>query len=211
MTRPLIPLRDYERIYKTIYSVLMSENADREHAALYFSLFGAGILIEHYKLDACPRAGIAGYGVGNDENNVLMFAEPDGDRLTCTKNGFHCWIEVSGWLIDFMAPVFPHVMRKRGHETPCKPMMMQKKLDDMVESYDSLKRPGDFRLSVSPGKMENLFEHFESKPVNADLMEISTDWYRRPPGDMNEQISMSDGRGNIIKVPYIGESLVGSW
>ncbi len=162
MAKFLIPLKDYERIYKTIYSVLMSEKADITKCCLHFSLFGTFILKSHYKLDAKSVVGIAGHRVGNDIKNVLMFAEVIETRLACTENGFHSWIEVDGWLIDFMAPLFPKLMIAGGCQEPCEAKMMQKRLDRKVNSPNVLKSLGDFYIGPSTKYTRELTEHFYS-------------------------------------------------
>lgn len=211
MKKFLIPLKDYERISKIIYSILKNEDADMEKSCLYYSFFGAHILKEHYKLDAKVRAGIAGYRLGNGEKNLLMFAEVVGGKLTCSENGFHCWVEVEGWLIDFMAPIFPNVMLSAGYDESCAPKMMQKKLGQMVESPDALSSSGEFFLSSHQDMMEELFEHFVSKSANTDLIEICSRWYKKPPKKMMKEISISDGKGRISNVQLKGRSVVGVW
>jgi hypothetical protein len=207
----LIPLKDYERIFKTTYSILKSENAKIESSCIYFSIFGANILKEHYKLDAKVHAGIAGYKVGSGEKNVLMFAEIDGDNLACTQNGFHCWVEVDGWFLDFMAPIFPNVMKASGSNESCKAMMMQKNLDQMSENIDALTNLGDFFLSSYPNRREEISKDFFSKPANTDLLKICSQWYKKPPRKILKDIPISNGKGTINNVQLTNKSVVGVW
>ena len=203
-TKLLIPLMDFERIHMTIYSILNNENGDLLKSCFFFSMFGAAILRRHYKINATVNAGIAGYQIGNGDKNILMFAEPAGNELRCTANGFHAWIEADGWLLDLMSPLFPKII-------PGQPKMLQKKLSDMAAEPDKLNSIGDFFLYGSQERTNELFEHFTSKPAHADLLHIAENWYRRPPKKMFKTISISDGKGNINAIPLSGTRLVGVW
>jgi hypothetical protein len=211
MNKFLIPLQDYERIYQTIYSVLKSEDANVTHSCLYFAVFGAFILETHYKIRANPVAGVAGYRIGHDEKNVLMFAELIGDKLTATSNGFHCWIEADGWLIDFMAPIFPLLMAVIGHSKPCGRKMMQKRLSLVTTSAASLQSIGDFYCIPDLERTNELMTYFQSKPSNANLAQISANWFKRPPKKMSKEIQIYDGKGKTNQVSLIGEMLDGVW
>lgn len=188
----------------TIYSVLNNEEANLLKSCFYFSMFAAAILRRHYKLEATVTAGIAGYRIGEGEQNVLMFAELVGNELQCTDNGFHAWVEVDGWLLDFMAPLFPQIM-------PGQAKMLQKKLSDSAEDLEALEKPGDFFLSPDAQRTNELFEHFLSKPAHSDLLQIAEQWYRRPPKKMQKAISIGDGRGAVNTVSLTGTRLSGAW
>lgn len=188
----------------TIYSVLSSEQANVLKSCFFFSMFAAAILRRHYKIEAAAVAGIAGYRIGSGEKNVLMFAEAVGNELHCTENGFHAWVQAEGWLIDFIAPMFPRIV-------PGSPKMLQKRLSDVSPSPDALISPGDFFVEANPGRTNDLFEHFLSKPAHADLLDIAEQWYRRPPKKMQKTIQVSDGKGAVKPVPFIGTQVVGAW
>ena len=211
MNKYLIPLKDYERIHKTIYSILKNEDANMVRSCLYYSLFGAHILKEHYKIEPKVHAGIAGYCANAGEKGTLMFAEVSGGNLSCSKNGFHCWVEAEGWLIDFMAPIFPEIMKASGNEQLCKPLMLQKELGLAVSNPGELVNTGDFYVSSNPNLMNELFNNFVSKPANTDLIEICSRWYKKPPKKMLKKIPISDGKGNMGAVSLGGKSVIGVW
>ena len=209
MNRPLIPFADYQRIYQSIYSILRSEKADVGISCLYFSVFGARILKEYYKIDAKPVAGIAAYKIGNGEDDQMLFGDVNGDTLECTLGGFHAWIQADGWLIDFAAPVFPELIKARGVKIPCVPKMLQKELGGMATSLNELNNIGDFFLEVDTDVVDQHLQLFSSIPVNMDLAVICCEWYRRPPKKMQKDKPIQDLNGNINHVSLCGPPLVG--
>jgi len=211
VSKYVIPFKDYERIFKTIYSILKSENAKMEHSCLYYSIYAAKILQQHYKLEPKVHAGVAFYRVGKEENQVLGFADQSGDNITCTKNGFHCWVEVKGFMLDFMAPIFPEIMKKMGQTEICSPYMFQKCSDLSCSNPSNLSTIGDFFVESYPNVMEDLLNNFSSKQANIDLVEICSKWYKKPPKKMMKTIPISNGKGIINDVAFSGKSLVGAW
>ena len=126
MKRLQIPLEDYSRIFRTIYSVLLSENARIHNSCIWFSLIGAAILDEHYKLNPKVFMGIAAYMVDDSTKSVLTFAEENGERLRCTETGFHSWIMANDVIIDFTSPLFPTMIKTPDGKSLCEPKMFQK-------------------------------------------------------------------------------------
>ncbi|WP_148255300.1 DUF2026 family protein [Aidingimonas lacisalsi] len=201
---PLIPLRDFERIHKTIYSVISNEQGDPLKSCFFFSMFAAAIMRRHYKIDAKVTAGIAAYRLGMDDKHTLMFAEEVDGYLECTDNGFHAWVEADDWVIDFMAPLFPKI-------TPCAAKMFQKKRNQTASTPDGLSVPGDFFVLGNQTMTDSLFDHFDSKPAYADLLEIAKRWYKRPPKKMAGEVGIENGKGKIDMVKLQGARLVGAW
>lgn len=181
------------------------------HSCIYFAVFGALILESHYKIRANPVAGVAGFRVGHDDDEVLMFAEFAEGGLVSSSNGFHCWVEAEGWLIDFMAPVFPQLMTEIGHSKPCERKMMQKRFPLAASSTRSLQAVGDFICVPDLKHTNEIVSDFQSKPANADLAQISVNWFKRPPKKMLKEIPISDGKGKVNRVQLIGGMLDGIW
>lgn len=166
---------------------------------------------QHYKIRANPVVGVAGYRVGYGENDVLMFAEFSEKGLISSSNGFHCWIEAEGWLIDFMMPVFPQLMTEIGHSKPCERKMMQKRLPLVSSSAETLQAVGDFFCIPDLKRTNEILLDFKTKPANADLAQISASWFKRPPNKMMKEIPISDGKGKVNQVKLIGGMLDGVW
>jgi hypothetical protein len=212
MTRQLIPHDDYCRIFRTIYSVLHSENGEIPHSCIWFSLIGATILHEHYKLSAKVFMGIAAYMVDDVSLSVLTFAEKDGGRLVSTEAGFHSWIEVDGFIVDFMSPLFPTLMMKApGSKALCKPQMLQREIETVAKSPRELAATGDFFLCPNAKLTNDLVDHFISIPSNMEILDICNSWYRRPPSEMPQTIDVSDGRGGIDKIHLQHFDVMGEW
>ncbi|AGH45846.1 DUF2026 domain-containing protein [Paraglaciecola psychrophila] len=202
-----IKLKDYERIYKTINSIVKNENADPTVACTFFSFYGAHILREHYKMDAQPLAGMCFYHMGGN-NDVLSFAKLDGDNFSSDIDAFHCWVVVDGWLIDFMAPAFSDI--KTG-KVPLKAKMMQKPISEMAESLNHLTKEGDFYFDANPEVLENRMEYLASSLAYSDLADICSQWYKKPPKKMNSAIQIKDGKGQLNSIALQGNSVIGAW
>jgi hypothetical protein len=102
-----------------------------------------------------------------------MFAESAEGELVSLSNEFHCWVEAEGWLIDFMAPVFPQLMTEIGHTKRCERKMMQKRFPLTASSTRSLQAVGDFICVPDLKHTNEILSEFQSKPANADLAQIS--------------------------------------
>lgn len=206
-----IKLRDYELIYKTINSVLLSENADPTGACTFFNYYGAYLLREHYKIDADAFSGMCFYHLGGD-NNVLGFGSMDeNSNFSSAPDAFHCWVLAEDWLIDFMAPVFPDLLKSGGFKFGCSSKMIQKPISSMRESPYELKNKGDFYYQVNPDVTNERTRHMLSKPAYADLADICKNWYRKPPRKMLQSIPIGDNHGNFKTIRLTGNKVVGAW
>ena len=107
---PPITLPEYERLFRTIHAVVANEKGDPTKACLFFAVAGAYLLKRHHKLSsACPIAGVAGYNLRTPTNFAIVFGRPEGDTLVADVDNFHCWVEVDGWIVDLMAPLFDEI------------------------------------------------------------------------------------------------------
>ena len=136
----IIDSTEYERIYKIINSMVLNEGLSPDVSAILFSFFGAQILKKHYDLNALPKAGIAAYQLGDGEGSKVVADE---------TQSFHCWVEVDGWLIDFMAPCFSTLTPVNENGLKIQPRMVQKPLSNMSDSVSELKKAGDFYLEAN--------------------------------------------------------------
>lgn len=211
MARQLIPHDDYCRIFRTIYSVLHSENAEIPHRCIWFSLIGATILHKHYNLNAKVFMGIAAYMVDDVSLSVLTFAEKDGQRLVSTEAGFHSWIEADGFVLDFMSPLFPTLMQTPDRKALCKSQMFQREIETMAKSPRELAATGDFFLCPNAKLTNDLVDDFISIPSNMDTLNNCSSWYRRPPSEMPQTIDVSNERGGIDKIHLQHFEISGEW
>lgn len=201
----LIKQTDYHRIYRVINSLLVNENADPATAAMYFSTFGAFILKQHYKLDAAPKGGLAAY---NLDGKVILFADHREDGfVTGAGENFHCWIEVNGWAIDFMAPTFSESAKELS--IPAK--MFQRPIAEMATSINNLERSGDFFYRSEPEATARRFADWRKHAMIGDLATVAAKWFRKSPKQIPASISVEDQRGAMRSILLAGKPLVGAW
>lgn len=202
----IINSAEYERIYKIINSMVLNEGLTAEVSCILFSFFGAQILKNHYNLNALPKAGIAAYQLGNDESAKIIV---DKDA------SFHCWIEVDGWFIDFMAPAFSDLkvtksaIKKGGLTVSSK--MMQKPLSNMSSSVAELKQAGDFYLEANNAVLANKYMVIKNTPVFGDLADVCSQWYTKPPKGIISSMVIEDQEGELTSIPLQGERVIGAW
>lgn len=202
----IINSAEYERIYKIINSMVLNEGATAELSCILFSFFGAQILKNHYNLNALPKAGIAAYQLGNDQSAKIV-----ADEAT----SFHCWVEVDGWLIDFMAPSFADLkaakdVTERG-DLKVTPKMMQKPLSSMSASLAELKQAGDFYLEARNAVLTNKYMVIKNTPVFGDLADVCSQWYTKPPKGIISSMVIEDQDRELTTIPLQGERVIGAW
>ena len=202
----IINSAEYERIYKIINSIVLNEGLTAEVSCILFSFFGAQILKHHYNLNPLPKAGIAAYQLGGDESAKII-----ADKGA----SFHCWVEVDGWFIDFMAPSFSNLnvtkeaTQKGGLKVPSK--MMQKPLSSMSDSVAQLKQAGDFYLEANNAVLANKYRIIKNTPVFGDLADVCSQWYTKPPKGILSSMVIEDQEGELTNIPLQGERVIGAW
>lgn len=211
MKQLLLSHNDFSRIFRTIYSILSSENAKIDHSCIWFSLIGAAILHQHYNLVPRVYMGIAAYMVDEVTQTVLTFAEKEEDRLISTEQGFHSWIEVDGFVIDFTSPLFPSMLEGAPNNPACEPKMFQKEVSAIADSPRQIRSSGDFYLSANVTLTNDLVDHFLAIPCNLDLLNICCNWYRRPPDEMLPHLPVSDDLGTVKNIPLQSFHISGAW
>jgi len=207
----LIPQEDYNRIFNTIYSLLLSEDADIHHSCIPFSVVGSVILDKHYNIKAKVYMGMAAYMIDGINKNVLAFAEKVDGRHICSKNAFHSWIESDDFVIDFTAPLFTNMVSDNTEQCLCTPMMFQKMKTSMVNSPSQLEETGDFFLNCNDELTNELMDTFVEDPYNIDLVNVCCSWYKKPPLEMLKIIPISDGLGSIKNTQLQPLRVCGSW
>lgn len=199
----LIKQTDYHRIYSVINSLLLSENANPATASMYFSVFGAYLLKQHFKINATPKSGLAAYRFGND---IMLFADQKEDGfITGDGENFHCWIEADGWTIDFMAPAFTL------NSTPLPAKMLQKPLSAMAADINSLNAPGDFFYASAPQATARRFAGWKDANAIGDLARLAEIWFRKAPKKMMPSMTVAGEFGEKKLVQLTGKVLVGTW
>ena len=203
----LLKMKDYERIYKIVNSIVKNEGADPSISCIFFAAYGAHILESHYKVSASPKAGLAAYHTGNN-NEVICFGQEHEGVLTGELDNFHCWVEADGWVIDFMAPAFTQLKTVK-QVVPAK--MFHKTLSTMAATFEGLNSAGDFYLESSPASTAKHMQLLSTSMAYKDLAEICSQWFTKPPKKIKKSIQVSDAKGNLNTVKLSGNSIVGAW
>jgi hypothetical protein len=211
-TNLLITLQDYERIFRTIHGVLLTEKADIPRSCLFFGVVGAAILQNHYGVAAIPVVGPAIYKIGDQSNDAIAFAQfgPKGE-LQASTEAFHCWVEVDGWCIDFIAPLFQEMVESSGRPCVIDRKMFQKQVPTDIEAHVSLEKAGDFICLPDHELTNHLIEEYFNKPAMGDLVQICVEWFKRPPQEMIPTLGVADQHGKIKPVTLSPLRITGAW
>lgn len=203
----LIKIKDYERIWQIISAVIESEEANPAYACLLYSLFGAHILHNHFKINSKVRCGLAIYQLG-DEDQVLCFGEKTPSGVTSTYKGFHSWIEAKGWLIDFMSPEFGRAMNTN---LTAKRRMIQKRLSDMARHPNDMTRAGEFFLEHNPQLSKALLMPVVEQLVIQDLAKLCSLWFKKTPEEIPTSVESADQHGKIRPITLNTSKVLSSW
>jgi len=155
--------------------------------------------------------GIATFMLDEKNEHVLAFAEKENGQLFSSENGFHAWIVVNDWVIDFTAPLFPRMLKTKCETAICEPKMFQKPLSQVCSTASDLKSNGDFFIYENIPFANEMMYHFAQLPFNTDIAEICCKWYRRPPRKMLKAITIGNGAGEEKQVPLKSYRITGRW
>jgi hypothetical protein len=210
--RPLIPLADYQRIFRVVHSVLHSVEADIPAASFFFSVTAAQVLKKFYKLNAFPVAGAAFYLI-DQEGGALSFGVlgDDAEGATSNHDAFHAWVQCDGYAIDFMAPVFQELLAAAGHALPVPRHMFQKDLGRMSATVSALQAPGDFFLAPDLELTRELLQQFMAKKALANLSQVCVDWYRKPPKALPDDLALQGAEGEVSRIRIVPMAIDGVW
>jgi uncharacterized protein DUF2026 len=164
-----ITMADYRRIYSVLYSILEAAEARTHRACIFFSVVGAAILKENHGLDAQVVAGAAAYAFDAAGRQLVSFGTLESGMLVCGPDAFHAWIEVDGYAIDFMAPIFNESIRAEGHAITVARKMFQRRIDAAAHGMPDAAVPGDFYLMPSQARTDEVKAAFGAADMNADL------------------------------------------
>lgn len=210
MNKPPISPVDYQRIFRTVYSVLSNETKDLTKSCYHINYCASAILNEHYNLRAAPYAGIAAYCVSEKPLSIIGFFELKEGVPDVNGENAHCWIHVDGWHLDFTTPLFPELARQGGitvkkRKRFCKPISKGK------EHPADLKSVGDFFAYPDQARSQSAWDEINSKPGNVDLIMICCQWYSKPPQQMQKSIKIGKTPQEFTTVPLSGIEVQGSW
>ena len=209
--RPLIPLADYQRLFRVIHSVLHSVEAEIPASPFFFSVTAAQILKQVYKLNAFPVAGAAFYQVDAAGSALSFGVIGDDGTIGSNPEHFHAWVQCEGYAIDFMAPDFRELLAAAGHPLPVPRRMFQKDLARMAASSTALAAPGDFFLVPDLALTRDLLEQLMTKKALGNLSRLCHSWYRKPPRSMPDDLALEGPDGEITRIVLQPVSIDGVW
>lgn len=207
---PLIPFLDYDRIFRVVNTVL-DGRAHTHRACIFFAIAGATILRDHYHLNARPVSGAAAFMVNESAGNVITFGLIEAGAFTSSADAFHCWVECSGWVLDFMAPLFPENVAAAGMAWSVPRRMFQRRASESGLTPDDIRSGADFAVVANTERTASMFANFGARPASADLCHVCTHWYRRPPKRMEPYLDMSDDKGHVVRLKLRGPAIQGAW
>ena len=202
---PPLPLPDFERISQAILGILVAEKGDITASCLFFGIIGESILKRHYKLNAKAVMGSASFNFNGSKG--IAFATQSGKHTEPGEEHFHCWVEVNGWFLDFSSIVFPEISASFGAPS-CPRLMFQKPIARSSPSISEIHAQGTFYCLNDEVLSRKKHAGFRAIPAYVDLIEICTDWYKKPPKTMHP-IGLGDQYGNskpafISKLKFSG-------
>jgi hypothetical protein len=209
-SRMLIPLADFERIFRIIDGMLLNERGDRLKACTFYNIIGAEILRTHYRLEARPVAGFAAYKL-DESNDVLTFATTKDGAFITDNDAFHCWVQCEDWFLDFTSPLFEEIFAAAGSYKHYERKMFQKRRTGMCILYSELREPSDFLYEENPELTKSIVKIFFSMQPYKDILNICVDWHRRTPNKMQEVQNIWDAAGQVKETRLSPLVLTGAW
>ncbi|SDI31922.1 DUF2026 family protein [Propionivibrio dicarboxylicus] len=210
-TTPPITLPEYERLFRTIHAVCATEQSDPTKSSLFFSVAGAYLIKRHHKLDsASPVAGVAGYNVSGSGKFSIVFGKTTSGAYLADSDHFHCWVEVDGWVVDLMAPLFNEAASADRKVESIPRFMFQKPVIADVSAI-GIDKPGAYFHIPNDRLTTDLMTGFAENPVCSDLVRICDQWYARPPRKIAPSIGIEDQAGNAEEVCLSPLRITGAW
>ncbi|SEG71111.1 Protein of unknown function [Bryocella elongata] len=190
---------------------MLEEHCDLPHACNLFTMLGAYILREHYRLKAEPVSGAAFFCLSPDLE-PLAFAERRGGSIQAGLDGFHSWIECKGYAIDFLSPLFPDNVAEIDPSITIPRRAFIRSLASMSLSLPARgDAAGTFLLIPDEVCQTNMFKTFLERPMLTDLSRICTTWYQRPPKKIQSEFQIRDDRGKVTTLRRKDIGIRGLW
>ncbi|ODP35111.1 DUF2026 family protein [Pandoraea sp. ISTKB] len=208
--RPPLPLADFQRVFQVAHGIADELAKDVSKSCLLINMIGAVILGEHYKRDARPVAGAAFYKLDTSDR-ALAIADPAEGFEKSSPDGFHCWVEVDDWCIDFTSPLFPEMASHFGEGIRCDRKMFQKPRSAMSESFDDLLSPGDFFLNPDRELSLALLSKNLARNDVKDLLHVASVWYQKPPRKFQRAFQIQSDEGKVISLSANAPLVTGAW
>lgn len=206
----MLLLADYERITQTIKSILDSEGAATAHSCQFFAMMGAAILYTHYHIPARPMFGAAFLLLDEASRDILSYGRFEGDSARSDPDHYHAWVDTQEYVIDFMAPLYQDAMRSKGYKKDVPRWMLQRHKSTIADSPFSLRRKGDCHFQENSTLSKHMVNYYLNEAMYRDLIEISTQWFRKPPEIMRSLETRS--LKNVVRRTHLDQlAVTGTW
>lgn len=207
MSRFLIPISDYNRIYQVIHGVRGALEGS-EKSCIFFASVGAYLLNTKFGIKASAVAGMFAF-CANDTPELAYFGEEEDEHIVSSERGFHMWVQTETHIIDFMAPIFPEAFAERGLTIPRK--MFQRTLSSESENLSALRAPGDFFTNPNPELTDTLVDRFLSTPSARDLIGVTDAWFGKRRQSQARSFQMADSTGERFDLTLPRTTVSSSW
>lgn len=181
---------------------------------MLFSVYGAQILKRHFGISAQPVVGAAAYHLGL-QAKILTFGEYQTGSLQSTNGQHHWWVEADGWMIDFMAPLFPVLVKRAGKDAKIEPWMMQKPMAKAKKTLAAVQQQGDFLLLENNGLGSLKMSKMVTEKAHIQRGKLALDWFVKAPKKMPSPLHVTykdaQDTGKSKLVAYSSFLVSGSW
>jgi len=210
----LITLPDYRRIYSTIHSLLIADSVNSHEAGMLFSVYAAQILKRHYGIVARPIVGSAAYHLGL-QAKILAFGEHQAGHFKSSDSQHHWWVEADGWMIDFMAPLYPVLVKRAGKEARIDSWMMQKPMAKAKKTLGAVQQQGDFFLLENDTLSSEKMSQMVKEKAHIQRGKLAVDWFvktpKKMPSPLNVKFEGPQDAGKTKLIAYKSFLVSGSW
>lgn len=217
---PPLSFVEYTRIHNVVQSLAEHFVKDVGRSCVFFSVIGAVIMHKHYNKNAkviCGGGAVVVAMTPEGPQALSWLTETSDGRLEPTAEGFHAWVEIEDWMIDFMAPNYREAMVGSKLSTPIAVMpviprkMFQKPISQVDGGLDKLTRLGRAAFHANQSiTMEMLDKAFE-RPAMEDIINIATTWHKSASMRMEPSITITNDLGKLTTIELIKRELVGAW
>lgn len=208
MSKFVLPLSDYNRIYQVVHGVLQGRDDIRNVSAL-FAIVGALVLKQHYGILARPVAG--GFALCVEPGKNLILGRDAEGKVEYDADVFHMWVETRTHILDFSAPTYPEMAQAAGFgvTVPCK--MFQKKVEEEAPQIETMYGLGDFVAYPDHQLSEKLLDGLTRDPAYAESIKLATQWFGRRRQKQMTDITYIGGDGAEHSLSLPNTQVRGSW
>ncbi|MCY1380039.1 hypothetical protein D9M69_678190 [compost metagenome] len=96
-------------------------------------------------------------------------------------------------------------------DAPVARLMFQKPQSSEASSFDLLKREGDFLLLPDLPLTQRLAEGLAEVPLNVDLMDLCSYFFRRHPQPWPKEMTFGDSLVGIRQLKMQAPDITGTW